>query len=329
MERLFNEFEKLTRIASPSGHERALLEYIKKECEPYCDSVYFDKRGNLVCRKKNEGAKKLLLAAHADELGILAMYAEEEGNYRFSVFGGVNFPSLLYRRVNFTNGVVGVIVPDDGTSLSDLKLANLSVDIGAKSKKQAEKLLAPLTVGVSDSPAVKLGSRFVSRAIDDKVGCLILLELIRSVKSSKFDLYFCFTVEEELGLRGAKTVGFEIEPDIAIAIDVSSATDMIPIKRNGITLGSGAAIKVLDVGTVCDKELNAELISVAKKAKRRYQLDVADRGCTDAAALQFVKGGVKATVVSVATRYIHTPNEQADLNDVSDVIAVIKGYIEG
>ena len=325
MERLFNEFEKLTRIAAPSGHERRFLEYLKAENEKYCDSAAFDKRGNLVCRKAKEGAKKLLLAAHADELCILATYAEDNGFYRIHAVG--NIGGLLHAKVEFSNGVSGVIVAEEGTALKDLNAGKLLVDIGAKDKKEAEKMLPPLTAGVPMSHAMRNGTRFFSRAIDDKVGCLILSELIKTVKKSDYDLYFCFTIEEELGLRGAKTVGFEIEPDIAIAIDVSPAADSFGSKRSGITLGGGAAIKVLDLGTVCDRELNGELREAAKKSKSGYQLDVANMGRTDAAELQFVKGGVKATVVSVATRYIHSPNEEADLNDVKDVIATLKSFI--
>ncbi len=325
MERLFNEFEKLTRFAAPSGHERKFLEYIKSECEKYCDSAAFDKRGNLVCRKAKEGAKKLLLAAHADELCILATYAEDNGFYRIHAAGKAC--GLLHAKAEFANGVTGVIVSEEDTPVQDINSSKLLVDIGAKNKKEAEKMLPPLTAGVPLSHAMKIGSRFFSKAIDDKVGCLILIELIKTVQKSDYDLYFCFTVEEELGLRGAKTVGFEIEPDIAIAIDVSPAADGFASKRSGISLGGGAAIKVLDVGTVCDKELNEELIKAAKKSKSGYQIDVATMGRTDAAELQFVKGGVKATVVSVATRYIHTPNEEADLNDVKDVIATLKTFI--
>ena len=326
MEKLFESFKKLASYAAPSGHEAAFTAYLANEAKKYCDSVRFDKRGNLICRKANEGAEKLILAAHADEIGILAMYAEDNGYYRFAVMGGALKSGFLFRRVVFQNGVTGVILQEEGEKPEAPDINKMYIDIGAASKKEAEKMLPPCTAGVFLTEPALQGARLVSRAIDDKIGCLILLELMKTA-ASRFDLYFCFTVEEELGLRGARTVGNAILPDIAIAVDVSGASDVIPEKRKNIKLGGGAALKIIDRGIVSDAELIKELSAIAKKNKIAAQTDVAEYGRTDAAELQYVGEGVRAGVVSVPIRYCHTAVETADMKDVEAVIALLGRYI--
>ena len=326
---LFNEFEKTLEILAPSGFEKNFLNYYKEKAEPFCDEVYFDKRGNLVCKKENSGAKKLLITAHADEIGIISLYAEENGFIRFSALGGVNLKGLIYRRVSFANGVTGVIAPEQNAKLDELKTTDLYIDVGAGNKCDAEKILPPLTVGAPEITAALMGEKMTSRAIDNKLGCVILFELIKSVKKSDYELYFCFTVEEEVGLRGAKTVGFDIEPDICLAIDVSSSGALPGAKRKGTELSKGAGIRIADAGIICNSELVGELFEAAKKAEVLAQADIKDYASTDAAALQYTKGGAKTGAIAVPVRNIHTPAETVDLNDAVAVFKTVKAFIEG
>lgn len=307
--------ENLTQINSPSGNEAKIREYIMSEVKPYCDEVYTDAMGNLVAHKEGKG-KKIMLAAHMDEIGIIVTDIDDKGFLRFSSVGGLNTRYLVNTRVQFENGTVGVIGAQEKAFEDKPELCNLYIDIGAQDKKEAEKY-----VKIGDSAAF-LGNiicredTIVSKALDNRAGCAVLIDTLHNIKDSVNDLYFVFTVQEEVGLRGAKTAAFAIEPDIAMAVDVTDTGDTPDAPNMAVSLGKGTAIKVMDRSVICDADVRAKMIETAKKYDIPYQLEIMTDGGTDAGAIHLTRAGVKTGGVSIPLRYVHSPSETANIKDI-------------
>ena len=170
------------------------------------------------------------------------------------------------------------------------------------------------------------GNKIVSKALDNRAGCYVLIETLKNAEGEN-DLYFVFTVQEEVGLRGAKTSAYGIDPDLAIAVDVTDTGDTPNAEDMAVKLGCGAAIKVMDRSVLCDAEVRCSLIEAAKNANVSYQLEVMNDGGTDAGAIAVSRAGIKTGGVSIPTRYIHSPSEMADLNDIKNCITVIGEFI--
>lgn len=315
--------EDLTQINSVSGNENAVREYILDRVKDYCDEVYTDNMGNLVAHKKGNG-KKIMYAAHMDEIGIIATDIDDKGFIRFSNIGGLNTRNLVNLRVRFANGTEGVIGAEEESFKDKPALSKLFVDIGTSDKKSAQK-----KVGIGDSASfvggfVNMGGCVVSKALDNRAGCAILIKALAEIKNSENDLYFVFTTQEEVGLRGAKTVAFDIEPDVAVAVDVTDTGDTPSAPTMAVEMGKGAAIKVMDRSIMCDADVRAKMVETAKKNKIPYQLEIMTDGGTDAGAIHLTKSGIKTGGISVPTRYIHSPSEMASIKDVESCIELVK-----
>jgi len=315
--------EDLTQINSVSGNENAVREYILDRVKDYCDEVYTDNMGNLIAHKKGNGTK-IMYAAHMDEIGIIATDIDDKGFIRFSNIGGLNTRNLVNLRVRFANGTEGVIGAEEESFKDKPALSKLFVDIGASDKKSAEK-----KVGIGDSASfvggfVNMGDCVVSKALDNRAGCAILIKALAEIKNSENDLYFVFTTQEEVGLRGAKTVAFDIEPDVAVAVDVTDTGDTPSAPTMAVEMGKGAAIKVMDRSIMCDADVRAKMVETAKKNKIPYQLEIMTDGGTDAGAIHLTKSGIKTGGISVPTRYIHSPSEMASIKDIESCIELVK-----
>lgn len=314
--------ENLTQINSVSGNEEEIREYISKEAKKYCDELTVDSMGNLIAHKKG-GGKKMMFAAHMDEIGVIAASIDDNGFIRFAAVGGLNTRNLVNLRVRFNNGTEGVIGAKEETFKDKPALSKLYIDIGAANKEEAEK-----RVSVGDTAAfaggfTACGGRVVSKALDNRAGCAVLLQAMSEIKKCQNDLYFVFTVQEEVGLRGAKTAAFAIEPDVAVAVDVTDTGDTPDAPAMAVKLGGGAAVKVMDRSIMCDAEVRAKMIETAKKNKIPYQLEIMTDGGTDAGAIHLTRAGVKTGGISVPTRYIHSPSEMADTNDIENCVKLI------
>ncbi len=314
--------KKLIETASPSGRESAIAELIKEEVSPYVDEAYIDNLGNLIAHKKGTG-KKIMFAAHMDEIGVIVTYIDDKGYLRFSDVGGLYAKYLAGKRVVFANGTEGVI----GTEPENEKnsLLKMYIDIGASSKEEAEKNVSVGDMAVFVGNYKEQGNVVISKTLDNKVGCYVLIETLKNVDSNN-DLYFVFTVQEEVGLRGARTAAFSIEPDFALAIDVTDTGDTPLNEKIAVKLGDGAAIKVMDYSIICDGSVRETLIELAKNNNISYQLEVMTDGGTDAGTIHFSKGGVKTGGISIPTRYIHSPSEMANINDIKAVIELTKAF---
>ncbi len=314
--------EDLTQINGVSGNETEIREYIKNNVAKYCDEVYADNMGNLVAHKKGNG-KKLLFAAHMDEIGIIATDIDDKGFIRFSGIGGLNTRNLVNLKVCFANGTVGVIGADEESFKEKPILSKLYIDIGAADKKSAEKKISVGDTAMFVGGFVNMGDCVVSKALDNRAGCAILIKALSELNTVENDLYFVFTVQEEVGLRGAKTVAFDIEPDIAVAVDVTDTGDTPSAPTMAVEMGKGAAIKVMDRSIMCDAAVRTKMVETAKKNRIPYQLEIMTDGGTDAGAIHLTKSGIKTGGISVPTRYIHSPSEMASLKDIESCTELV------
>ncbi|MFN2241515.1 MAG: M42 family metallopeptidase [Anaerolineae bacterium] len=319
--------KKLTEPYGPSGREEQIRAIIRAEVESFADEMRVDTMGNLIALKKGTGqGKKVMLAAHMDEIGLIISHVDENGFLRAQGIGGVDPMTMSGGRVQFADGTVGVIAPEKRPEFrKEPDLAKLYIDVGATSREQAADRLGQV-VGFL-RPFTDMGQRVVAKAMDDRIGCAVLIETMRRLKSSPHDLYFVFTVQEEVGLRGAQTGAFGVEPDIGIAVDVTIAADTPEAYKMAMKLGQGPCIKVKDGRMLAHPGLKDLLIDTAEANEIPYQLEVLAWGSTDAAAMQLSRGGVPAGCVSIPCRYIHSPSEMVDTDDVENAVKLLAALL--
>ena len=313
-----------------SGDEGEIASLIAKEIAPYVDEVYTDAMGSLIAHKKGrKGAKKLMFAAHMDEIGFMVNYITDEGYLRVSKMGGINFTAASFSHVVFKNGMRGVIVPEARTAVQNYSPEKVYVDIGAKDKKDAEKRVK---IGDTCSVASALyhlaGSRVCGRPIDNRIGCYMLYEVAKRLNKCENDTYFVFTCQEEVGVRGAKTSAYAIAPDYGCAVDIGGSGDVINAAPFAVVLGKGPAIKIKDGMVICHRDVVDLMKKIADDKKIKYQLEILESGGTDTCMLQQARGGCKAGAISVPTRYGHSEVETIDMKDVEGGIEIMKGICE-
>jgi endoglucanase len=314
---------RLTEAYGPSGNEEQIREIIRREVEPHADEVSVDALGNLIALKKGSGeGKKVMLAAHMDEIGLIISYVDEKGFLRFQPIGGIDPMTLVGGRVQFADGTQGVIAPENRRAFGDSpELAKLYIDVGALNRDQVQERLGEAVGFVR--PFADLGNRIVAKAMDDRISCALLVEVLRRLGDSPHDVHFVFSVQEEVGLRGARTSAYALNPDLGIALDVTVAADTPEAAKLAMKLGEGPCVKVMDSGMLSHPELNDILIETAEEQDIPYQLEVLVGGTTDAAAMQLARSGVPATCVSIACRHVHTQSEMVDMDDVENAIRLL------
>lgn len=325
--------QKLTETFSPSGYENAIREVIRREVEPLADELRVDALGNLIARKgpstgaaPAKGKKRLMLAAHMDEIGLIATHIDENGFVRFTGIGGIRPQALTGGRVRFVNGAAGVIGIERLSDPSKAPpLEQCFIDVGATSPKDC-----PVKVGDVcgfERPFLDLGRRLVAKAMDDRIGCAVLVETLRALESTPHEVYFVFTTQEEVGLRGAHTAAFGVEPEIGLSVDVTGTGDTPKGSRMAVSLGKGPAVKVKDSGMLSDPRLVAWMCAGAEKARLPYQREVLEGGTTDAMAMQVSRAGVPAGCLSIPSRYIHSPSEMVDYEDVQNAVKLLTALV--
>lgn len=315
---------------SVTGNEEKLAAIIAGDMKPYADSIYTDPMGNLICFKKGEDStKKTMLAAHMDEIGFVVTYIEKSGLIRVSNVGGIRAVGSAFGEVVFKNGVKGVIVFEDNVQPADLAVKKMVVDIGAKDKKDAEK-----KVKVGDYLALSqrvtrlYNKRYAAKAFDDRIGCAVLVEAAKLAKKVKYDTYYVFTVQEEVGCRGSKAAANAILPDYSVACDVTPTYDTAGAQPGEVKLGGGAAIKIKDSSVICSKAIVDRLTALAEERKISYQYEVLVAGGTDTSSMQTAGAGSYAGCISVPCRYVHSPVEIIDAKDLEDSAKLFAAFIE-
>lgn len=323
--------KNLTSITGPSSRENEVSDFIEKYLKGKKNGLTFQKDalGNLIVRKKGAG-KKIMLAAHMDEIGFMVKHIDKNGFLRFSVIGGIFPVNIIDNRVKFLSGIEGVIGYEeknfDWKTIPQLK--NMYIDIGAKSAEDARKMVKIGDVAVFGHMFSDMGDRVSVKALDDRIGCLILMKVAEQKLKTENDLYFVFTSQEEVGVRGATVSSFSIDPDFAIAVDVTGTGDTPESHIMEVSVGKGAAIKVKDGGMLVRKSVYDFMAETAEKNKIKYQMEILQGGTTDAYAIQTAKSGVLAGAISVPTRYIHSQSELCDMNDVEACIRLITKIVE-
>lgn len=319
--------KKIVYAFGPSGREDEVREVIKNEIEPYVDEIAVDNMGNLICRKRGNG-KKLMMAAHMDEIGVVVTHIDKKGFLRFAPVGGVYPYNCIHRAVRFENGVEGIISGEGKTAMRDWNLDKMYIDIGAESYEEAAEKVQIGDMAVFDGHFSVMGKKITGKTMDDRIACYALIEAVKRVSSCPNDFYAVFTTQEELGLRGAKVAAQVIEPDMAIAVDVSSVGDTPESKSIDLTLGKGPSVKIRDASYVISPKARDFMIKCANEAGIPYQLEAASFGGTDTGAIMLTGSGVPAGTTSIPTRYIHSPQETVHSDDVENEIKFLIKMIE-
>lgn len=324
----------LCRAYGPSGREEAVRKIIQAEVEKHCATVSVDRLGNLICHipaSTQTSSKKqdpVMICAHMDEIGLIITYIDKKGFLRFTTVGGVR-TSVLHQNVIFENGTIGVIgIETKPETPEKLDFNNMFIDIGASSKEQAAKLVRIGDIACFYKEPILVQDRLVTKALDDRIGCYCCIEAIKKIKKPQHDLNFVFTVQEEVGLRGARTGAYALAPKYALAIDVTFTGDTPEAARMDVALNKGTAIKVKDMMFIAHPHVNDRLIAVAQAYKIKYQLEVLERGTTDAAVVQLVREGAMSGALSIPVRYIHSTTETCAVSDVQATIDLLTHVCE-
>ncbi|MEE2657580.1 MAG: M42 family metallopeptidase [Candidatus Latescibacterota bacterium] len=344
--------KELCECSGIPGREERLREIARRELTPLSDEVRVDAMGSLIALKKatqGEGkrkrkgageARKLMIAAHMDEIGFVVSHIDDKGWIRLVPVGGHNPRNMVAQRVIVCApkgdllGLLypGVRPPHIATAedlRKELKIGDFFVDLGLP----AEEVKKQVEVG---SPVVihrnftEIGNGVSCKAMDDRVALYVMIEAMRKAKSFGFDTYAVATVQEEVGLRGALTSAYGISPDAGVALDTTLAVDIpgVPEHEKVTALGEGVAIKILDSSFISHPGLVQEFKRLAKKRKIEHQMEILPQGGTDAGAIQRVQAGVPVITLSIPTRYIHTSIEMSSRSDISAAIDLLAAFIE-
>jgi len=329
---MLNIIKALNNCPSVSGREHSISNKIMGYIAPLTDKVYEDAMGNLIAVKYGcaEDKKKIMLCAHMDEIGFMVTHIEESGMIRVTTIGGINFVSACFSYVVSERGVKGVLVPNAGVPAAEIKADNVYIDIGAKDKKEAEKKVKLGDFFVAEPSVEKIGKRICGRPMDDRIGCVALIKIAEKLSETecKNDVYFCFSVQEEVGIRGSLTAAFAIAADYGIAFDVTATGDTPGSKPMECSIGGGAAIKIKDSSVICDKLVVDKMIELAKANDIKYQCEILLAGGTDTASMQRAGAGAHAGAISIPTRYIHSNVEMIDSGDVNACVDLAVAFVQ-
>jgi len=340
--KLVEALEKLSNANGVTGREGEVRELMKQYLKPYVDETREDRLGNLIAFKKgNKDAPTVMLAAHMDEVGLMIKNIKKKGFLQFAKVGGIDDRVLLAQKVIVHTdkgpliGVVGSKPPHIQTEEEQKKVVDadrLFIDVGAKDKNEAEKMGVQVGDVVSfDTKFVQIGENVVlGKALDDRVGCAMMVETLRRLQKVDCNVYAVGTIQEEVGLRGATIAAFQVAPDVCIVLETTVAGDMPGVEEGKAPakMGEGPVVTVADAGLIAHPKVLRLLIDSAKEHKIPYQLETGIRGSTDAARISLSREGVPSGVISVATRYIHSPAAILNLDDVEKTVKLAVAAIE-
>ncbi len=319
--------KKVTACYGPSGWEKKIAELLADLIRPYVDEIRSDSLGNVIGLKRGTSGKRVMLSAHMDQIGMIVLDIDEKGFLRFAPVGGIDPEMTIGREVAFENGVRGVIYRDEKDVKPPAKLTQMFIDIGCGSREEAEKHVSVGDICVYAPHFVDMGSRIACGALDDRICCAILTEVMKKI-DSPHDIYCVFTTQEEVGFRGALAAAYSVDPDFGINLDVTGCADMPECDPMPMKLGAGPTIKYMDDSAVITRPVIEFMHAVAEKHGIRVQNEVLPYGGTDTYAVQTMRGGKAACCVSVATRYIHSPIETADLGDCLSAADFVRAMAE-
>lgn len=335
--------KKLSNAPGISGFEDEVRDLMISELKEYTDEINVDPLGNMIAVKKGDpSSTKIMLAAHMDEIGLMVRYIDKEGFIKFSKIGGINDQMLLNQSVYIQSskgnvtGVIGSKPPHkikESERKQIMKYDNMFIDIGARNREEAEELVSVGDPVIIRQEFEKLQNGFVKgKALDNRVGCAVLIEVLKQAETNA-TIYGVGTVQEEVGLKGAKTSAFSVNPDMALALDVTISGDHPGIKEEEAPskAGKGPAIILTDAsgrGLITPPQIKKLLISAAEEEKIPYQVEVSDGGTTDATSIHLTRKGIPTGVISPASRYIHTPVSVVCMDDVENAVKLILAVLK-
>lgn len=322
--------QTLVEAYGPSGFEDNVRKLIRPEVEPYANSITVDALGNLIAFKEgtadSDERLTVMVAAHMDEIGLMVTHITEDGFLRFTNIGGIRRQTLLGSRVRFSNGTIGVIYSDRIENANQVHpLEKHYIDVGATNPQDC-----PVSVGdaaVFIRPFLTQNGRLIAKSMDDRIGCAVAIETLRRLESSPHDCYFVFSVQEEVGTRGAQAAANRINPDVGIALDVTRTGDIPESPPMAVSLGKGAAIKVKDSGMISHPALVRLMRERAVAEGILHQMEVLDGGTTDARPIQIANAGCAAGCISIPCRYVHSQSEMVDAADVESCVALLTAVL--
>ena len=325
--------KELCNLCAPSGFEDEVRTFLRERAT--ADEIYTDTIGNLICHKKGNG-RKVMVSAHMDEVGFIITEITEDGFLKFAELGGIE-TAVMYgkkiligkKRVPGIIGAKAIHLQRRDDVLNPPKIKELCIDIGAKDKESAKKLVEIGDFAVFDGEYTEFGENLVkSKALDDRVGCAVILELMKEEYDS--DIYFVFTAQEEVGLRGATISANAIKPDIALVIEGTTCSDVYGSKpHNQVTnLGAGAVMTAMDRAAISDREYFDFIMKTAKENNIPLQIKRTAMGGTDAGAIQRSGIGVKTAVLAVPCRYIHSQVSVMCKDDLESVLKLSKSVLK-
>jgi putative aminopeptidase FrvX len=339
--------ELLARLCNAhgiSGFEDDVTDIMKKELGKTCDRVEVDSFGNVI-GVKGRGKIKIMLAAHMDEVGLMVKHIDEQGFLKFVKIGGIDDRTLVNQRVivrTIKGDILGIIGAKPPHLLKEeekkqvIKHDEMFIDIGAKDRKDAEKMAEVGDPVIFEPNFGKLkGNAYYGKAIDNRLGCYILLKVMEQLpKKLDLTVFAVGTAQEEVGLKGAKVSAYKLDPDYAFAVDTTIAGDTPHIKKSesALVIGKGPAITITEAsgrGVVTHPKVREKMINTAKKNRIPYQVDVLEGGMTDGATIYLTKEGIPTGVISVACRYIHGATGVFDMRDVDNTIKLLVKTLQG
>ncbi len=325
--------QELSECIGVSGAESKVRNLIRAIIEPDIDDIVEDAYGNLIARRGKPAAARILLAAHMDEVGFMIAGITKEGFLKFRTIGIVPHVLLAKKVIVGTDEIPGVIGHKPIHQMTDDErkkmpaIDNLFIDIGAHSKDDAQKMVEVGTHGTFDTAFSQEGDRIYGKAFDDRIGCYILIQIIKTIRCP---CMFAFTTQEEVGLRGARIAAYTTAPKVALAIDTTAsgewpAEEDIPKYPE---IGKGPVLTIADRSIIADREVVSVLEQTAQNNNISYQYKKPGIGGTDAGAIHVSREGVRAAVVQTAARYIHSPMSIASMKDINDNIALVRATVE-
>ena len=334
--------KKLADASGVSGFEDDVRNIMMDELKGQVDELEVDTLGNMIAtRNGSPDGKKIMLAAHMDEIGLMVRYIDKNGFIKFSKIGGINDQMLLNQEVTIhtsngdITGVIGSKPPHRMKEAERKKIIdyeNMFIDIGVSDREEAEKIVKLGDTITIDQEFVSLGNLYKGKALDNRIGCAVLVEVMKKAKTNA-TIYGVGTVQEEVGLKGARTAAFKLNPDMALALDVTIAGDHPGIKEEDAPakLGKGPGIILTDAsgrGLITHPMVKELLINAAEEEGIPYQLEVSEGGTTDATAIHLTREGIPTGVISPPSRYIHTPVSVIDMVDVENAVKLILAVLE-
>jgi endoglucanase len=333
--------KKILVSSGISGYEKEIAEILSNELRKCCDDVHIDKFGNVIA-KKGKGEKKIMLAAHMDEIGLLVKHISKEGFVKFIKIGGIDDRALLGQRVIIKGknrdvlGVIGIRPPhlqkEDEKKLPD-KYEDMFIDIGFDTK---EEVLQIVSVGdqiiFEPNAGILNGNLYYGKAVDNRVGCYALIKIMEKINVNA-EIYAVSTVQEEVGLKGAQISSFKLNPDFALIIDTTTAGDTPQIKESesSLKLGVGVAVTIIEAsgrGVMVGERVKNMIVNTAKEHDIKYQIDISEYGVTDGSAISINREGIMTGILSIPIRYSHSATGVFSIEDVNSAVELAIHVIE-